>query len=498
MPVPGRLLRLGLLLALPSLALATARCSSDAAEGPGDGAPGGAAGGGGLSGGGQGGSGPAGGGAAGSGLSGGGQGGGGGSSPGSCPKTAGAGTVHEGTTLAADTVWKAADGPHLVTATTIVASGVTLTIEPCTEVRLAAGQGLDVRGQLVGVGTAAQPIVIEADNPAAPFGGLAINGGTLTLEHTTLRHGGAPGGQTLGLIDLRGSTDQPRREAFRAVEVTIEGSAQFGLVAREGAGLAAASSGLTIRGATLGPFRASPRLAGTLPAGDYADNPVGEIVVLTDEAMSEDSRWPARGIPYRIGDLTGNGKDLAVGQALDNSPLVTWTIDPGVSIRVAPAGSILLNAARTAASPDKDTATGSLIALGTDVAPISFEGTTAAPGSWRGLVYRTSPTGADRLDHVIVAHGGGPSQASSFHCDPAGKGAYSANEDAALALFGPPPGPFITHSTFRASAADGIDHAYSAPLVDLLATNTFEQIAGCRQTRPRDADGHCPDAGYCP
>jgi hypothetical protein len=77
-------------------------------------------------------------------------------------------------------------------------------------------------------------------------------------------------------------------------------------------------------------------------------------------------------------------------------------------------------------------------------------------------------------------------------------GAFSADEDAAITLYGPPASAFITNTTISKSAGDGINHAYSAPLLDLLPSNTFKDVAGCNQTLPRDADGRCPQQGYCP
>jgi hypothetical protein len=418
--------------------------------------------------------------------------------PSSCPTPTGAGTTHDGTTIEADTTWTAEGSPHLVTFTPIIAATATLTIAPCAEVRFVAGYGLQVRGKLVAKGTATQPIAFKPADAAKPFGALYLDGGTADLAYATLTGGGATGGQSLGVIDLRGSSDLPRREALTVTEVTIDGSVQYGVVARENAGFAAASSNLTVRGAALGPFRATARLAGTLPVGSYTGNGVDEILVLANDEMSEDSRWPLRGVPYRLGATNGDGHALQIGKSLKDAPPVTWTVDPGVTIRVSPSGSVLMNAARTTASPTVDVSNGTLIAVGTAAAPIVFEGVTQTPGSWRGLVFRAAPTPASRLDYVTVAHAGGASQANSFHCAPMGLGAYSTTEDAALALFGPPSSAFVTHSTFRASAADGIDHAYSAAMVDLLATNLFDAIAGCKQTRPRNSDGTCPQAGYCP
>jgi hypothetical protein len=407
-----------------------------------------------------------------------------------CAPTTGPGTTHTGTTITASETWTAAGSPHVVTFSTIIEAAATLTIEPCTVVRIDGGYGLHVRGKLAAKGTSAAPILFEASEAAKPFGALHIDGGTLDLAYTTVRNGGAISATTYGMIDLRGEGAK-RRDAFLADHVTIAGSATFGLSLRGDAAVAASSQNLTISGAAAGPVRATAKLAGSLPSGVYTGNGTDEIFVDSATPMDESTRYPARGVPYRIGTLT-------VGETAKDAPEVAWTVDPGVNIRVSSAGNALLNSRRTTASPDVDTSNGTLIAIGTAAAPITFEGATATAGSWRGIVFRAAPTAASRLDYVTVAHAGGPSQANSFHCDPAGKGAFSKNEDAALALYGAPTSPFVTHATFRDSAGDGIDHAYSGTMVDLLPSNTFSALAGCKQTRPRNADGSCPDAGYCP
>lgn len=407
-----------------------------------------------------------------------------------CAPATGPGTTHTGTTIAASETWTAAGSPHIVTFSTIVEAAATLTLEPCAVVQFEGGYGLNIRGKLVAKGTATAPVVVEARDAAKPFGALYIDGGTLDLAYTTVRNGGAIGATTYGMVDLRG--DGPtRRDAFLADHVTLTGSDMFGLSLRGDAAIAASSQNLTISGAKAGPLRATAKLAGGLPTGTYTGNGVDEIFVDSANPMDESTRYPARGVPYRIGALT-------IGETAKDAPEVTWTIDPGVNIRVSSGGNVLLNSRRTTASPDVDISNGTLIAVGTAAAPITFEGAMATAGSWRGIVFRAAPSPASRLDYVTVAHAGGASQANSFHCDPAGKGAFSKNEDAALALYGAPSNAFVTHSTFRDSAGDGINHAYSGTLVDLLPSNTFSTLAGCKQTRPRNADGSCPDAGYCP
>jgi hypothetical protein len=409
-----------------------------------------------------------------------------------CPAQTGAGTKHGGDAVTADTTWKAADGPHTVTFGFSVAKGATLTIEPCTEVRIQAGYGVIVEGTLRANGTATQPITIRAEDPAKPFSYLQGRGGLLDLAYVTLENGGSsadPNG--LGVLEVRGDPALPRAGLLRARNVTIKGSQQWGVALRDGATFTDDSDALAVSGAALGPVRASPRLAGAIPSGNYTGNTVDQITVVGDEVMSEDTTWHDRGVPYRVGLPSGDGVELRIGDGHADSPHVTFTIEAGVTIAVSPTGRI--EAAKAPAGPQ-----GAIVALGTSASPIVIRSAAASPaaGDWRGLVLVPDPL--DRLDFVRVEHAGGPSFSNSFHCDPAGGGGFSKNEDAAIAMFGEPTKAFITNSTITSSAGDGIDRAYSGAPVDFLMTNTFEGVAGCKQSFPRDKQGACPATVPCP
>ena len=57
---------------------------------------------------------------------------------------------------------------------------------------------------------------------------------------------------------------------------------------------------------------------------------------------------------------------------------------------------------------------------------------------------------------------------------------------------------FVINTLISASAADGINRAYQGTPVDFLPTNTFEQVAGCKQSTPQASDGSCPAQVTCP
>ena len=55
----------------------------------------------------------------------------------------------------------------------------------------------------------------------------------------------------------------------------------------------------------------------------------------------------------------------------------------------------------------------------------------------------------------------------------------------------------IQNTTIAHSANHGIARGWLGGGPDFSASNTFEDIAGCDQTLPRDPDNGCPDGDGC-
>jgi hypothetical protein len=405
-----------------------------------------------------------------------------------CVTPTGSGTRHDGETIVADVTWTAAGSPHLITYTPTVSATGTLRIEPCAVVQIQSGYGLAVKGRLEALGTAAQPIAITAAVPAQPFSYIEVLGGFADLAYVTLSNGGAAGPNSNAVLDVWGSSTPLRTENARLRHVAISGSLQFGLTLERSGTLTADSTDVTIAGATLGPVMArGSALVGGIPDGKYTGNGVDEILVIDRDFMTEDTTWHDRGVPYRIGDANMNGADFRVG-ASSGAALTTWTIEPGVAIRVTPSGRITFNHA-TAGT------TGTIVARGTAALPIVLTSAAPAPapGQWRGLVFDGAPANGTAMDHVEIRNAGGPSQANGFHCEAASAGAHSHDEDAALTFFGEPAGQLLTNSLIADTAADAVDLAYTGNPVDFLAGNTFTNVARCKLTLPRT-----PPSGACP
>ncbi|MGC4115000.1 MAG: hypothetical protein QM765_10400 [Myxococcales bacterium] len=392
----------------------------------------------------------------------------------SCPAQTGEGTTHSGDTVSADTTWKAVDGPHQITFGISVKKGATLTIEPCSRVVFKGGYAISVEGTLVAKGTQDRPITFEAADAAKPWTNLIAYQGHLELAYATLRNGGstdAVGPE--GVIEVRGDSSLPRQELLSVDHVTIDGSQQYGVSLKYGAVFSAGSQALTVKNAKLGPVRASPRLVGSIPAGTYTGNVVDEMVVVGDENMSQDTIFHDRGIPYRLGDWQKNGKDLIVGTNTEHAVL---TIEPGVTIRAQQDAIIRTKSAGAASN-------GGISAQGTAAKPIVFTSAAATPaaGDWVGL-YLDRYDAADKLDHVVIEYAGAWNGTKGFHCDDTG--GNNEEDQGALLVFSEPPSSFLTNSTIAHSAYFGVDRAWKGAAVDFAATNTFTDVAKCKQSRP--------------
>jgi len=404
--------------------------------------------------------------------------------PNTCPAHTGAGTKHSGD-ITADQTWAEADSPHVITSSLSIAKGATLTIAPCAEVRIQA-TGVTVNGKLVANGTPVQPILITADDPTKPFTYIR-SFGSIDLANVGIFHGGAntdPNG--LGSIDVRADAAMPPAQVARLKNVVIDGSDQWGISLRANALLTDDSAGIVVKNAALGPVRAEAPSAGSVPVGQYTGNGVDEILVIANNPILQDATWHAVGVPFRIGDTKGNGNDMRVGGTAANSPVATLTIEDGATVRVSKGGRILMNNASSMS-------TGALVAKN-----VTFTSAEAAPaaGDWVGIYFGAAPLAQNKLDGVHVEYAGGPSFAKSYHCDL--QGGFNEAEDAAIIMLGEPASEFITNSTIKASAGYGIDRGWHGAPLDFVATNTFDAIAKCKQSYPRDANGNCPMSIPCP
>ena len=464
------------LLAVSSLALLAPGCSDDPAPAPPPASSGGSGGGGGSAGS----AGTAAGGAAGAPTT-------------ACPAQTGTGTEHATGNLASDDeVWKAADGPHIVSFPPTVKAGQKLTIEPCAVVRLEKNIGMLVEGQLRAEGTAASPIVFERADEADAWGAIEVRSpGDARLTHTTLRGGGFLSGSLANTaqLDIRAGSSAGPQETLHADHLTIEGSSSIGIILRENGAFSKSSTDLTIKGSAGAPVRTWFRTAGSVPTGAYTGNASDEIAIdglLATDVIREDMTLANRAVPYHVVAL-----ELRVG---DETTRPTLTIAPGVTMRFDEGRALFIDA-----PTDAKPAAGILRAIGTKEAPIVLTSAkpVPAPGDWVGITMKGTPDPQTRIEHARIAFAGGSSGISSYDCAHPKKKSFS-NDGALIIYGGQPASGFVANTAFEQSAGEGVVRGWTGDPVDFLATNTFSGIALCNQTFPKPVGTVCPDAPACP
>lgn len=403
--------------------------------------------------------------------------------------------------ISADTTW---NGARSVTCNTLVGQNATLTIAAGSTLTFSPGITFEVQGSLRVEGTAASPVVMTG---AAVWGPVLLSpagaGRTLSLKNLTIRGAGeAAATPSAPYLGAGLAVDSP--EASLLVEqVTVEGASGIGVVLRRGV-FAPGSVGLTVRNAGSYALFVRQGALGTIPTGSYAAN--GRQGVLVGSAWStrfaEGNRVTTDGlvrkldVPYVFG--TGTYKTDLVLSTVESGPptfgtVPLLTLEAGVELRFSKVTTQALQSLINIDSAPDPGGTwrplGALRAVGTAAAPIVFTSAEAvpAPGDWATIALEELDP-RTLLDHVVIAYAGADARALSacLTNSPTAGGGSDKDGDAALQLFlhgtsGPGRSP-IVNSTLRDSAGGGIYRAWSGTDFDLTATNTFTNIAWCRQT----------------
>lgn len=420
--------------------------------------------------------------------------------PNTCPAPTAAATEHS-KTIEADETW--GPGLHDVTFNISVVKSATLTIEPCAVVRIKNGYSITVgetsgptTAKLVARGKAGNPIGFEGLDGVA-FGNLiAYPTGVLELVYVDLKNGGGTGSRDGGAVHLYGDQNKPLQSMALLDHVTITNSKRYGIVFEGRAGFTDGSQFVTISGSGDSAMRINAPGLGTIPTGKYTGNTVDRIRVMGSgvaEGIEVDTTMHNRGVPYLMGG-DGSFSSLTVG---GNTGTALLTIEPGVTIKFSKgsgreAGLFVQRSSTTTAS------TGAIRAVGTAEAPIVFtsDEPTPAAGDWVGIVLNGDPDPRTKLDYARVEYAGADTGTRGFSCGTEPSDDKISNE-AAIAIFGEPASQFITNTTFVKSAKNGVERAWTGAYVDFRPTNTFTDIAFCKQTAPRPATGSCPDPAPC-
>lgn len=414
-----------------------------------------------------------------------------------CPDPTAGPTMHSGDVEDGE-VWTADGSPHIVTGDVNVRDGATLTIEPCAQVRMAAGAHIHVAypstpnsGTLIAEGTAERPITISGDG-GARWASLYVEApGTARLSHVTLQGGGASDQEHGATLLASGDGADGADALVLADQVTIVGSAGAGAWMRRGAAFMAGSTGLTIEGSGSEerpyPLEIEEPTIATLPDGSYQGNQRDEILIdpvggeVAGSGLLEDATLRDHGVPYVIGRSTGSS--LRIGGGPDGS-LAVLTIEAGVVLKFQPEGGLSIQHATN----DRP-ATAALRVLGSASAPVIFTSVADSPaaGDWRGLWFGGVPSAMNQIEHARIEYAGADCSCTFVTCS------AIEDHDGAVVFSQQPPGAFITDTVIAHSAGHGITQGFDGDLVNFRPSNSFEDVAGCPQTHPRNPDTSCPE-----
>jgi hypothetical protein len=413
-----------------------------------------------------------------------------------CPAPTSGPTLHKGD-VQGDEIWTAAGSPHVLDYNVNVRGGAKLTIEPCAEVQLAKGVHIQVAypitpntGTLIAEGTAEKPIRFKGKDAARWASINAQAPGTVRLAHVTLEGGGGGDFEHGATLNMLGNSEMPADAMLYVDHVTIKGSLGVGLFMQRGANFVAGSKDLVVSGSGSEenpyPLEIEEHAIDALPTGTFTGNKVDEILLrrggtgVAGTGLVVDATLHDRGVPYQVG--ISKGDNFVVGGG-DKGSVATLTIEAGVVMKFNE-GSAFEVQHFTNLEPS----TGAVRALGTAAKPIVFTSSSKTPaaGAWRGFWFGGVPQATNKLDHVRIEYAGGDCGCSLLTCS------NIAQYEGAVIFTAQPPSAFITNTAFKDVSGHGVTQGFDGTLVNFRATNTFEAVAGCQQTSPRNVDSSCP------
>jgi hypothetical protein len=406
--------------------------------------------------------------------------------PSTCPAPT-AGPTHHSNDLLENEIWTADASPHIVDRTVRVRNGMTLEIEPCAVVQLAADQGITVAfpitpntGTLLAEGTAERPIRFEGLD-GARWGYVFVQApGTARLAYVTLEGGGAIDGHGATLI-ASGDGYLPVQTPLYVDHVTVRRSLGTGVVVNAVGRFADGSRDLVVtdsgNSANPYPLVVSEHAIEAIPLGAYTGNATDKVVIDTERSIEVDVTMRNLGVPYMVAD----GNDLRVASGVSESP-ATLTIEPGVRLEFSAGRALHIE--RFLSEED---ASGALVAIGTEDEEIVFTSSAPSPqpGDWVGLWFGGVVQPTTRLEHVRIEYAGADCGCILVSCSDV------EEYDGAIVMAQMPPSVFLHNSTIADSRMHGVVLGYQGPMLDFRTNNWFEDIAGCPVTE--SLYDECPD-----
>lgn len=414
-------------------------------------------------------------------------------SPQQCAPAAGPLVIHE-EAPAGDETWTASAGVHIVRYPLHLAAGTTLTIEPCAEVLFEQDAGilLDKEGsRLVAEGTAEQPISFRGKDGARWTDIQVHHPAEAVLRHVRLENGGGDGFAYNATLVANGDQQTPAKRPLLVDHVTIRDSIGAGVLLQWAAAFAEGSTDLTITetGSDENPYpiRMGEQAIGSVPTGEYTGNRKDELLIVDEGAnqvggLQQDATLRDRGVPYHFGDWTN--AHFFIGAGGKDAPLTTLTIEAGVTIRFEP-NSFLEIEHWTGEFP----ASGAVRALGTKDKPVVFTSgaATPQPGDWGGLWFGGIARDSNVFENVRIEYAGHDCGCVLLSCNDLD------GFEGAVIFSQQPPSNFFSGSSIAHVAGHGVVRGWRGTAgLDFLTGITYEDVSGCKQTRPQIEGQSCP------
>jgi len=288
------------------------------------------------------------------------------------PLTAAA--VTSGGTLPEDTC-------YVATSPLSVSDG-TLTVEPGVQISFGTSASLSIgsNGRLNAMGTMDKGITFTSTDALGMWRGIRFDGSRSAdnvLHYVTIENGGSGGWsgatQSASALLLEGNTLVDIQQS------TIRGSASRGITLYGEAEMTFVENTLELNAV---PAWMHPNTVGFLDAASSFDGNTDDVVRVgfgNNDRVSTAQTWTDVGVPLELQD-----------RMFIEAPL---TLDPGVALEARAGVALILREG------------GTLSAVGTDVAPITFRGSEDAPGAWKGLQIQTQSTD-NVFDYVVFENGG--------------------------------------------------------------------------------------------
>ncbi len=392
------------------------------------------------------------------------------------------GTVHDRDVRGSET-WTLAGSPHRLPEGTSIASGATLTIEPCVRVIAGDAQWVSVEagGTLVAVGQPDRPILFDSNARTEVRGlwnGISFANDarpTSKLYHVVIEEAGGDNDAPAAIHtydDFVLDVAHVRIVRAKRHGVRLGGSSRFAATATD---LVVSASGIA-EDLSVPVYFTQANCVGSLPDGRYDGNVTNEIVVEGAE-VGATATWrnPGVGVRYRL--LDGLDVGGPTGAIL--------TIAPGTTLAFAAGKTLFVGMNADAAL---------VLDGGADATRIVLTSARPVPdaGDWAGIHFgEHTSRAATKLSFVTIAFAGGTDVFDEVGCgDPAPAAITISNRDL---------GPRIDHVTFQTldpssiaiarnfSADEATDYTGAALGID------FGGGQRCKQSLNRSADGNCPD-----